>query len=115
MLKTLKDISKVEFSEVSDTILEGRINANYMLIPIEVNEDFSVLGNTIKPMVEELPNIGFELDNELITETQTGYFHNSYRLIITNRYKSPLPNSLATQAEDDENGIYEIIIICYCN
>ncbi len=115
MLRTLKDISKVEFSKVSDTILEGRINANYMLIPIEVNEDFSVLGNTIKPMVEELPNIGFELDNELITETQTGYFHNSYRLIITNRYKSPLPNSVATQAEDDENGIYEIIIICYCN
>ena len=115
MLKTLKDISKVEFSEVSDTILEGRINANYMLIPIEVNEDFSVLGNLIKPMVEELPNIGFELDNELITETQTGYFHNSYRLIITNRYKSPLSNSMATQAEDDESGIYEIIIICYCN
>ncbi len=115
MLKTLRDISKVEFSEVSDTILEGRIHANYMLIPIEVNEDFSVLGNLIKPMVEELPNIGFELDNELITETQTGYFHNSYRLIITNRYKSPLSNSMATQAEDDESGIYEIIIICYCN
>ncbi len=115
MLKTLKNISKVDFSEVSDTIIEGGIKANYMLIQIEVNKDFSVLGNTIKPMVEELPNIGFELDNELITETQTGYFHNSYRLIITNRYMSPLPNSVATQAEYDENGIYEIIIICYCN
>lgn len=115
MLKTLKNISKIDFSEIADTVLENGIPANYMFIPVEVNEDFSVLGNTIKPMVDELPNIGFELDNELITEIQTGYFHNSYRLIITNRYKSPLPNSVATQAEDDENGIYEIIIICYCN
>lgn len=114
MLKTLKDISKVEFSEVSDTIIEGGIKANYMLIQIEVNEDFSVLGNVIRPMVEELPNIGFELDNEPITETQTGYFHNSYRLIITNRYKSPLPNSETTQSDDDARGIYEVIIICYC-
>ncbi|HSA04876.1 MAG TPA: hypothetical protein P5145_04710 [Tenuifilaceae bacterium] len=115
MLLTLKDISKVEFSEVSDTIIEGGIKANYMLIQIEVNEDFSVLGKTIKPMVDELTNIGFELDNELITEIQTGYFHNSYKLIITNRYKSPLPNSEATQTEDDASGIYEVIIICYCN
>lgn len=115
MLKTLKSISKVEFSEVADTVLENGVSADYMFIPVEVHEDFSVLGNSIKPMVDELPNIGFELDNELITEVQTGYFHNSYRLIITNRYKSPLPNSVATQAEDDESGIYEVIIICYCN
>lgn len=115
MLKTLKDISKVKFSEVSDTIIEGVIQANYMLIPIEVNEDFSVLGNAIKPMVDELPNIGFELDNELITETQTGYFHNSYKLIITNRYKSPLQNSETTKTEDVVSGVYEVIIICYCN
>lgn len=115
MLLTLKDISKVEFSEISDTIIEDGIKANYMLIQIEVNEDFSVLGKTIKPMIDELTNIGFELDNELITEIQTGYFHNSYKLIITNRYKSPLPNSEATQTEDDASGIYEVIIICYCN
>lgn len=115
MLQTLRDISNVEFSEVADTVLENGVPANYMSIPVEVNEDFSVLGNSIKPMVDDLPNIGFELDNELITEIQTGYFHNSYRLIITNRYKSPLPNAEATQTEDDASGIYEVIIICYCN
>lgn len=115
MLKTLKNISNIEFSEIADTVVDNGVSANYMLISIEVDEDFSVLGNAIKPMVDELPNIGFELDNELITEIQTGYFHNSYRLIITNRYRSPLPNSEVNQSEDDARGIYEVIIICYCN
>lgn len=115
MLGTLKDISKIEFSEIADTVLDDGTSANYMYIAVEVNDDFSILGKAIKPMVDELPNIGFELDNELISETQTGYFHNSYKLIITNRYKSTLPESKTSQAQDDVSGIYEAIIICYCN
>lgn len=115
MLNSLKDISKVTFSEISDTIIEDGIEANYMTISIEVKDDFAVLGNAIKPLVDELPNIGFELDNELITEIQTGYCFNNFKLIITNQFVSPLPSDNQNTAEDiNSSGIYEVIIICYC-
>ncbi|MGE0077522.1 MAG: hypothetical protein AB7S48_06655 [Bacteroidales bacterium] len=115
MLQSLKDISKVEFSEIADTLLDNKVEAYYMYIPIEVKEDFSVLGKAISPLVDELPNAGFELDNELITEIQTGYFFKSYRLIVTNQFITPFPNSNKKQQdEDNTSGVYEAIIICYC-
>ena len=66
--------------------------------------------------MDELPRIGFELDNDLITETQTGYFLKNHKLIITNRYISPLPSSEQNSADEgDVSGIYEVLIICFCN
>ncbi|BDX37174.1 hypothetical protein CYCD_05290 [Tenuifilaceae bacterium CYCD] len=115
MLQSLKNISKVEFSEIADTILEDDTKAYYMYIPVNVKGDFSALGKAIAPLVNELPNSGFELDNELITEIQTGYFFENYKLIVTNQFISPLPNSEEELTENkDESGIYKAIIICYC-
>lgn len=115
MLRTLKDVSKINFSEIADTVLDDGIDAKYISIPVEVKDDFTVMGNTITPLVDELPGVGFELDNDLITETQTGYFFKNYKLIVTNRYISPLSNKEQnTTDEGDVSGIYEVIIICYC-
>lgn len=116
MLNSLKEISKTDFSEIADTILAEGINAYFISLAVEVTDDFSVLGNSIAPLVDEVRKIGFELDNELITEMQTGYSYNDYRLIITNQYKSPsLSADNTLNDSDDSKGIYEVIIICYCN
>lgn len=112
MLNSLRDISKIDFSEIQDTILEDGIEANYISFNIEVKDDFAVMGNALKPLVDELPNIGFELDNELITEIQTGYLYKNYRLIITNEYLSPLSDT--SNGNEDTSGIYKVIVICYC-
>jgi hypothetical protein len=115
LLNKLKDVSKVNFSEVADTIIEDGIQANYMTISVEVKDDFAVLGNAIKPMVDELPKIGFELDNELITEIQTGYFFKNYKLIVTNQFVSPTHGADQNSTEEgNASGVYEVIIICYC-
>lgn len=112
MLNSLRDISKRDFSEIQDTILEDGTEANYISFNIEVKDDFTVMGNALKPLVDELPNIGFELDNELITEIQTGYFYKKYRLIVTNEYLAPLSDT--NNGNDDTSGIYRVIVICYC-
>lgn len=116
LLKMLKDVSKIEFSEILDTTLDDGEEATYMSLPLEITDDFSVMGKAIAPLVNELPGIGFELDNDLITETQTGYFFKNHKLIITNRYISPLPGSEQNSTDEgDISGIYEVLIICYCN
>ena len=114
MLQSLKDISKVAFSEVADTIIENTIQACFISIPVEIKNDFAILGETIAPLVEELPNIGFELDNELITEIQTGYFFKNYRVIVTNHFVSPINPEENASNEEDVSGIYKAVIICYC-
>lgn len=114
MLQSLKDISNVAFSEVADTIIDSNIQACFISIPVEVKDDFSILGKTIAPLVEELPNIGFKLDNELITETQTGYFFKTYRVIVTNHFVSPINPGGNASNDGDISGIYKAVIICYC-
>ena len=45
----LKDVSKIEFTEILDTVLDDGVEAKYMSFPLQITDDFSVMGIAIAP------------------------------------------------------------------